>query len=168
MIRNTLKQIKADAGRYDNWISQAGFWVTCSYRIRRLRKSSLRMMALLPIDILLGCIRWVTSDTQIPSSMAVGGGLFLPHAQGIFLNGKAIIEDNVAIFQQVTLGEWHNYAPVIKNNTAIYAGAKLFGKITIGENCKIGANTVVNVDIPANSSVSAQQNIIRNRLEPND
>lgn len=99
--------------------------------------------------------------------MSIGGGLFLPHPQGIFLNSKAVIEENVAIFQQVTLGEWRNHAPIVKRNTAIYAGAKLFGEITIGENCKIGANAVVNADVPANSSVSVQNNIIRSRLEPN-
>jgi serine O-acetyltransferase len=93
--------------------------------------------------------------------------LYLPHPQGVILNSKAVIENNVAIFQQVTLGEWHKHAPTIKANTAIFAGAKLFGQITIGENCKIGANAVVNTDVHPNTSVSVQHNITRCRLESN-
>jgi serine acetyltransferase len=45
----------------------------------------------------------------------------------------------------------------------LFAGAKIFGGIQIGEDCKIGANTVVNFNVPDNTSVAASKPTLRNR-----
>ncbi len=68
-----------------------------------------------------------------------------------------VIGDNVRIYQQVTLGtdgkmndDNKDFAyPTVQDNVKIYAGAKLFGSITIGNNAVIGAAAVVNKDVPA-------------------
>ena len=44
--------------------------------------------------------------------------------------------------------------PIIGNNVTIYAGAKVFGNITIGDDVVIGANAVVTKDIPSHSMVA--------------
>ncbi|GGH32347.1 serine acetyltransferase [Sphingobacterium alkalisoli] len=83
----------------------------------------------------------------------VGKGLRLPHPIGIVIGDGVIIGDNVMIFQQVTLGS-HGKAgkdlayPVIENNVRIYAGAKIIGGIRVGEGSIIGANSLINKDIP--------------------
>jgi len=78
------------------------------------------------------------------------------HPLAIVIGSNAIIEKNCSIYQSVTLGSTlnnQNKMPHIKENTIIYAGAKLIGDITIGKNCIIGANTVVTKNIPDNSIV---------------
>ena len=78
----------------------------------------------------------------------------LPHGlNGIIINDKAIIGRNCTIFQQVTIGEWNNVAPIIGDNCLIGAGAKLLGGIKVGKNVKIGANCIVVTDIPDNAMV---------------
>lgn len=163
LCSQVLYEIKVDADKYDKWFSEPGFWVTCSYRIRRLRKVKKYMLFLLPLDVLLGGIRSLVSDSKIPSSMCVGKGLYLPHPNGLIFNDKSVIGDNVAIFQQVTIGEWWGKAPIVGSDISIFGGAKIFGEVTIGNNCKIGANTVINLDVPDNSSVSTLPVTIRPR-----
>jgi serine O-acetyltransferase len=155
-IITTIKLIRCDAARYGTgWIRHPGFWVGLSYRIRRLRKySSWPYQILLPLDLLFGIFRRCFSDTALPSSVAIGAGLYLPHPQGIIINGMADIGREVSIFQQITIGEWHGKAPRIGDRCAIFGGAKIFGDISVGSDCKLGANTVVNIDVPANTSVS--------------
>ncbi|NCC04816.1 MAG: serine acetyltransferase [Proteobacteria bacterium] len=103
---------------------------------------------LIILDLIIGIIRSIISDTKIPSNVDAGNGLFLPHPNGIIINYSAKIGENVAIFQQVTIGEWKNGTPKIGDSTSIYAGAKIFGEINIGANCKIGPNCVIKKDIP--------------------
>ncbi len=155
-IKNTLYCISEDAKVYGkNWLTHPGFWVILSYRIRRLRKYGSKIhQFLLPIDIIVGSLRRILSDSVIPSSIPVGAGLYLPHPQGIIINHMVKIGNSVSIFQQVTLGEWYNKAPKIDDNSAIFAGAKVFGGITIGKHCKIGANVVLNANVADNTTVS--------------
>lgn len=65
----------------------------------------------------------------------------------------AIIGDHVKIYQQVTIGargnEWH---PIIENNVLIGAGAKILGSVHVGNGAKVGANSVVLSDVPANAT----------------
>ena len=163
-FKETLQNIKHDAARYKGkWKYHSGFLVSLSYRIRRLRKYGKNGYVLLPIDIFIGLIRRSISDTAIPSVIQVGKGLYLPHPNGIIINDKTVIGENVAIFHQVTIGEWHGCAPIIGSHTSIYSGAKLFGKVMIGSGCRIGANVVINSDIPNNTSVSMNKPVLRER-----
>lgn len=161
-IGSTIEKLTADLKKYDNYLKSAGFWVAFSYRIRRLRKYGSKINTIfLPLDILLGMIASFVSDTKIPSSIKVGKGFYLPHPNGVIFNHMCEIGENVSIFQQVTIGEWRNSAPIIKNNVAVFAGAKIFGGITIGDNVKIGANCVVNENIESNSVVALKNMIIK-------
>lgn len=162
-FKTTTMNICLDARRYENgWMFSPGFWVVLSYRIRRLRKSGGPIgSSMFLFDVLLGLLRRFISNTTIPSNMTVGAGLYLPHPEGIIINSMATIGNNVSIFQQVTIGEWKGKAPVIGDHCAIFAGAKVFGGITIGADCKVGANAVVSSDIPSNSTVSVGAMVVR-------
>lgn len=92
----------------------------------------------------------------------IKGKPVLPHdLNGIHISDLCKIEDNVVIFQQVTIGSntlinHPRYgAPIIGKNVYIGAGAKIIGKIIIGDNCRIGANCVVVKDMPPNTTAVA-------------
>ena len=96
---------------------------------------------------------WSTiSGADIPIKTKIGGGLLLPHPNGIVIHPDSIIGINCLILQQVTLGTKsdNNRAPVIGSHVDIGAGAKILGEVKIGNHVQIGANAVVLQDIPDN------------------
>lgn len=86
----------------------------------------------------------------IPYSTKIGNNVHFGHlGMGIVLHKEAIIGDNVRIDQHVTIGgRVGPGAPIIGNNVRIGAGAKVLGKLTIGENAQVGSNAVVLTDVP--------------------
>ena len=92
---------------------------------------------------------------EIHPGAKLGKHLFMDHGMGIVIGETSIIGDNVTIYHGVTLGgvslEKGKRHPTIENNVIIGAGAKILGNITIGDNSKIGANSVILKDIPKNS-----------------
>ena len=81
-----------------------------------------------------------------------------PHGlYGILVSHNAHIGKNATIFHQVTIGEGTGGAPTIGDNCYIGAGAKITGKIRIGNNVTIGTNCVVFEDIPDNTTVVLQK-----------
>lgn len=81
-------------------------------------------------------------------------GTKFPHPIGIVIPPKAVIGKNCVIFQNVTIGYWHDRIPHIGDNVIIYANAVVFGDITIGNDVIIGAGAVVNKSIPAGAIVA--------------
>lgn len=94
---------------------------------------------------------------EIHPGATIGKGLFIDHGTGVVIGETAIIGNNVTMFHGVTLGgvgkEKGKRHPTIGNNVFIGTGAKILGDITIGDNSKIGANSVVLKDIPNNATV---------------
>ena len=80
--------------------------------------------------------------------------LSLRHPVGVVVGDGVKIGKNVVIYQNVTLGGGrlgdakNNNYPQIGDNTVIFAGAVVIGKVSVGKNCTIGANSVVLSDIP--------------------
>lgn len=108
--------------------------------------------------IMLFFFQYVLSGGELHAECHVGGGLRLPHGlNGIIIHKKAEIGNNVTIFPQVTIGanepDYVNNVPKIGNNVFIGAGSKIFGRIFVGDNSRIGANAVVFVDVPPNATV---------------
>lgn len=92
---------------------------------------------------------------EVSPQVQIGGGLFLPHTVGTVI-GAERIGDNCTIMQGVTLGKSDpemgftlSERPVIGNDVFMGAGAKLIGRITVGDHARIGANAVVLCDVPA-------------------
>jgi serine O-acetyltransferase len=88
------------------------------------------------------------TGADIPLGTRIGGGLLLPHPNGIVIHPDAIIGPNCLIFQQVTLGVGEEGAPRIGGHVDIGAGAKILGAVSLGDHSKIGANAVVLKDVP--------------------
>lgn len=94
---------------------------------------------------------------EIHPGATIGSGFFIDHGTGVVIGETAEIGDNVTLFHGVTLGgtgSGHGKRhPTVMDNATIYAGAKLLGPITIGENAIVGAGAVVLHDVPANATV---------------
>jgi serine O-acetyltransferase len=91
----------------------------------------------------------IVTGADIPLNCQIGGGLLIPHPNGIVIHPKATIGVNCLIFQQVTIGirDVLGY-PEIAGHVDIGAGAKILGRVNIGPHARIGANAVVIKDIP--------------------
>lgn len=94
----------------------------------------------------------VVTGADVPLNSQIGGGLLMPHPNGIVIHPGAQIGPNCLLFQQVTIGETSGGVPHLGGHVDVGAGAKLIGKITIGDHAKIGANAVVTIDVPAGAT----------------
>lgn len=94
---------------------------------------------------------------DIHPACKIGSGVMLDHATGIVIGETTIIEDNVSILQQVTLGGTGNEKgdrhPKIRSGVLIAAGATVLGNIEIGIGAKIGAGSVVLTDVEPHTTV---------------
>lgn len=97
------------------------------------------------------------TGVDISPSAEIGPGLLISHGVGLVVGGHARIGANALLLHGVTLGSPSRgrveEMPVVGDNAFIGAGAKLIGKIDIGDDVVIGPNAVVMVDIPAGSKV---------------
>ena len=106
----------------------------------------------------LAVIRWrfwsAVSGAEIPLSTTLGGGLLIPHPNGIVMHPDVIVGANCLIYQQVTLGsrEGSTGVPILGDHVDVGAGAKCLGPIKIGRGSRVGANAVVVNDVPPGST----------------
>ncbi len=94
---------------------------------------------------------------EVPRRATIGSGFCIGHFGGITISSEAVIGKNCSLSQGVTIGVSgqgeKSGVPVIGDEVYIAPGARLFGKIRIGNNVKIGANVVVHKDLPDNAIV---------------
>lgn len=94
---------------------------------------------------------------EIHPGARIGKRLFIDHGMGVVIGETCEIGDDVVIYQGVTLGgtgkEKGKRHPTIGNRVVIASGAKVLGSFKVGDNCNIGANSVVLREVPANSTV---------------
>ncbi len=93
----------------------------------------------------------------IPYNARIAEGLYIGHYGGIFVNHEARIGKNCNINQDVSIGATYGGRnpgiPAIGDNAYLGPGAKIIGGITLGNNVAVGANCVVNIDVPDNGVV---------------
>lgn len=130
----------------------AGVWALVNYRIAHaLHVKGFKTLA----RAIMG-ISQIITNIDIHPACTIGRQVF-DHAFGVVIGETAIVGDDVLIYQGVTLGgvsleRGVKRHPTIKNHTVIGSGAKVLGDITIGENCRIGSNSVVVKSIPDDST----------------
>jgi serine O-acetyltransferase len=97
-------------------------------------------------------------QTDIHPAAKIGKGLFLDHATGLVVGSTAVIEDDVSILQDVTLGgtgkEGGDRHPKIRWGVLIGAGAKILGNIEVGHCARVAAGSVVLAPVPHNKTVA--------------
>jgi serine O-acetyltransferase len=108
-----------------------------------------------PVYFFLNGLVKILWGIELPRGARVGPGLYIGHFGGVTVSSAAVIGSNCNLSQNITIGVsgfGDNYGvPVIGDNVYIAPGARLFGKIVIGHNVKIGANAVIHRDIPDNA-----------------
>ena len=99
----------------------------------------------------------VMTGVEIHPAARIGRGLFIDHGAGVVIGETASVGDDVTMYQGVTLGGT-GFArgkrhPTVGDQVMIGSGAKLLGPIAVGARSKIGANSVVIHDVPADATV---------------
>jgi serine O-acetyltransferase len=137
-----------------DWGAQ-GFWALAVHRLGEwrygIRPAPLRKLMSLVYKILFKLVQILTG-IELPCEAQVGSGTRIDHFGGIIVSGYAIIGERCVLRQGVTIGLRHVddvAAPRIGNDVSIGAGAKILGRITIGDHVDIGANAVVLTDVPS-------------------
>ncbi len=97
-------------------------------------------------------------QVDINPAVPIGRGIFLDHATGLVVGETAVIEDDVSILQDVTLGgtgkEDGDRHPKIRRGVLIGAGAKILGNIEVGHCARVAAGSVVLKPVPHNTTVA--------------
>jgi len=156
LIREDFVTVKKnDPALHSNlelFFNYPGVWALFFYRI----SNALYRHKIPYLPRLISAIGQFLTVVDIHPAATIGRRVFIDHGVGIVIGETAVIEDDVLIYQQVTLGgvslEKGKRHPTIKSGTVIGAGAKILGNIIIGNNVKIGANSVVVKNVPDNST----------------
>ncbi len=145
---NAYKNDPALNSRLDFLFNYPGVWAVAWHRVaHKLYNANFKRLA----RMIMG-ITHILTNIDIHPASKIGQRVFIDHGTGVVIGETAIIEDDVVIYQGVTLGGvslMHGKRhPTIKKGVVIGAGAKVLGNIEIGENAKIGANSVVVKPVP--------------------
>ncbi len=97
------------------------------------------------------------TGVEIHPAAEIGKEFFIDHGSGVVIGETAKIGTRVTLYQGVTLGgtgfQRGKRHPTLGDNVTVGSGAKLLGPIAVGDNAKIGANTVVVEDVPPGATV---------------
>ena len=134
---------------FELFFNYPGLWALFFYRISHW----FYIKGLRFIPRLISGLGMFLTMIDIHPGATIGRRGFIDHGVGVVIGETAIIGNDVLIYQQVTLGgvstDKGKRHPTIEDGAVIGAGAKVLGNITIGENVKVGANSVVIKDVPA-------------------
>lgn len=145
---NAYKNDPALNSKLDFIFNYPGVWAIAWYRVaHKLYNANFKRLA----RVLMGFTQIITHIDIHPAAV-IGQRVFIDHGTGVVVGETAIIEDDVLIYQGVTLGgvslQTGKRHPTVKRGAVIGAGAKVLGNIVVGENAKIGANSVVVKAVP--------------------
>ena len=131
-----------------------GFHALQAYRIAHRLWNDGRELAALLVQSRMAQVYGV----DIHPAARIGRGIMIDHATGVVVGETAVIEDDVSILHEVTLGgtgkETGDRHPKVRAGVLIGAGAKLLGNVEIGPGAKVGAGSVVLADVPAHRTVA--------------
>jgi len=160
--------IKSDLYRYSGYISHLTFFrylfvvpgFKYSFFMRLcfyLKEKKILRYLLYPFSKIIYLHYSYKYGISIPFTCSIGKGFYIGHFGGIVVHNKAVIGSNCNISQGVTIGVSargeRKGCPKIGNYVYLGPGAKIFGAIKIGDNVAIGANCVVNREVPSNAVV---------------
>ena len=141
--RSKLEVVLCYAGLHAVWLHRVNHW---------LWNHGLRLAARWMSQL----ARWFTG-IEIHPAAELGRRLFIDHGMGVVIGETSTVGDDVTIYQGVTLGgtgkEHGKRHPTIGNGVVIGAGAQVLGDISVGDNSRIGAGSVVLRRVPENSTV---------------
>lgn len=132
-----------------------GFWALQVYRFGHLRyrfRNKIVRRTLGIVHLILAKLAEIICGVEIGVSARIGRRLVIEHSGCIVIHGSVSMGDDCVVRQGVTIGNRRLDdpfgAPSLGNRVNIGAGAKLLGRIRIGDDVEIGANAVVLSDVP--------------------
>ena len=134
---------------FELFFNYPGLWSIFFYRHAHwLYNKGLRFLP----RLISGLGQFLTTIDIHPAAQ-IGRRVFIDHGVGVVIGETTIIGDDVVIYQQVTLGGVSltkgKRHPTIEDRVVLGAGSKILGNITLGKDSKVGANSVVVKDVPA-------------------
>ena len=152
-IDSVMERDPAARSRLEVLLCYPGLWAVWIYRFAHwLWRHRLRLIA----RMLSQCARFLTGVDIHPAAL-LGRRLFIDHAAGVVIGETAIVGSDVTLYQGVTLGgtgKGHGKRhPTVRDGVFIGNNANVLGDITVGENSRVGAGSVVLSDVPPNSTV---------------
>jgi serine O-acetyltransferase len=152
-INSVLERDPAARSRLEVFLCYPGLWAVWIHRVsHRLWGWRLRLLARL-----LSQVGRFYTGVDIHPGALLGRRLFIDHATGVVIGETSIVGDDVTMYQGVTLGgtgKGHGKRhPTVCDGVFVGNNANLLGNITIGENSRVGAGSVVLSDVPPDSTV---------------
>lgn len=170
MSRRWIDDYRRDVRRYAEYaggrplvqmLTQQGLWALLQYRIAAaLYRSGLPRPLKRPLLVL--AVAWqkaveVLTGISLPYSATIGPGLYIGHFGGIIVNGAAVIGEGCNLSQGVTIGVSgrgeRRGVPVLGDRVYVGARATVAGRIRVGDDAVIGANSLVAEDVPPHVTV---------------
>ena len=148
-IRAGLEKDPATLSGFELFWTSPGLHAVWAYRFaHKLWKAKRRILARMVSNY---AKFW--TGIEIHPGAQIGRRLVIDHGVGVVIGETAVIGDDVLIYHGVTLGgrtlDPIKRHPTVGDRVIVGAGAKLIGNITIGNDCRVGANAVVTKDMPA-------------------
>ena len=152
-VQSVLRRDPAARNAFEVLLCYSGLHAIWTYRLSHwLWHHNLQLLA----RVLSQLARNLTG-VEIHPGAILGPGFFIDHGMGVVIGETAEVGADVTIYHGVTLGgtslSHGKRHPTLGDRVVVGAGAKLLGAIEIGDDCRIGANSVVVKSVPANSVV---------------
>lgn len=156
--KETTEKINQDMYRYLKWSNLEGIsnlkkFITCTKKKDFLPVYKYRLLSVNPLVRFVGKLGLLIArcPNTVDISGKIEGGLFISHSFSVVVPKTA--GKNLRVGPGVVIGRVGEYNPVIGDNVYIAANSTVIGNVHIGNNCIVGAGTVVTKDIPDNSVV---------------
>ena len=156
-IREDISSVRERDPAARSWLEillcYPGLWAVWFHRVSHaLWRAKLRLAA----RVLSQISRFLTGVEIHPGAL-LGRRLFIDHGMGVVIGETAVVASDVTLYQGVTLGgtgKGHGKRhPTICDGVFIGNNANILGNITVGENSRVGAGSIVLSDVPPNSTV---------------
>jgi serine O-acetyltransferase len=152
-VNSVLERDPAARSALEVMLCYPGLWAVWIHRVsHQLWRAKLRLLARL-----LSQVGRFYTGVDIHPAALLGRRLFIDHATGVVIGETAIVGSDVTLYQGVTLGgtgKGHGKRhPTLCDGVFVGNNANILGNITVGENSRVGAGSVVLTDVPPNSTV---------------
>ncbi|HEY8427027.1 MAG TPA: serine acetyltransferase [Sandaracinaceae bacterium] len=169
--RPTLWQLlREDYEAHGRDWTRPGFRALAVHRFGVARMAVRPRLLRAPLSILYRvCYRAVRNlyGIELPHTAQIGRRVVFEHQHGIVVHGRTVIGDDCILRQGVTLGmrtvDRRDEAPILGRGVDVGAGAKILGRVVIGDGAAIGANAVVLEDVPAGALAVGVPAVVRAR-----